>query len=258
MCKIKHSSEANSYSCWKDVKDALGSVHSLMLQSKDFVFVRKRFCYSAYPPPWILPREEKNVLVRVSKSYSVVSLLQAHQEQHFALCLLQPWSCREDLFLNCSVDVTRTMEEKTAMWMINSQPIPYLSGICCSSWMKISVWGSIELIPGYSKGWLTSSWDLSQLLFQKSWESGEIPLTGIWQTLSPFPIRVRKKILVTRGLSVSLQWLTVQPQRGTVKGLHRAGSSHWRGSARLHLRDGSLQRFHQLLGCGLAFYAALE
>lgn len=102
--------------------------------------------------PWILSKEEKNVLVLVSKSYSVVSLLQARQEQHFALYVLQPRSCREDLSLNCSVDVTRTMEERTAVGMINSQPIPYLSGICCSRW--ISIWGPMGLIPGYFKGWL--------------------------------------------------------------------------------------------------------
>jgi len=171
---------------WEVYTHSCSRARTLYLWGKDFAIL-------LIPPPWILPREEKNVLVRVSKSYSVVSLLQAHQEQHFALCLLQPWSCREDLFLNCSVDVTRTMEEKTAMWMINSQPIPYLSGICCSSWMKISVWGSIELIPGYSKGWLTSSWDLSQLLFQKSWESGEIPIDWNLANIVPIPHKGQKE-----------------------------------------------------------------
>lgn len=61
---------------------------------------------------------------------------------------------------------------------INSQPTLNFFGICYSHW----IWGPMEFIPVYSKRWLISLQDLS-IIFQLSWESGEVQLTGGWQEL---------------------------------------------------------------------------
>ncbi|KAK4830736.1 LOW QUALITY PROTEIN: hypothetical protein QYF61_013186 [Mycteria americana] len=62
-------------------------------------------------------------------------------------------------------------------------------------------------IPGYRKSWPMSSGDLSPLFVNSLGSLERSQPTRSWQMLSQFSRKVRRKILVITGMSVSLQWL---------------------------------------------------
>lgn len=84
---------------------------------------------------------------------------------------------------------------------MNSQTLLNLCRICCSTWMRINVWHLMGFRPGFSKNWLMSSQDFSQLFFSSLENLGSSQSTGSWQ-MSQFWRRSRK-ILVVTGLSDS-------------------------------------------------------
>lgn len=92
-------------------------------------------------------------------------------------------------------------------WSINSQPALNLSDTCCFSWMLVNLWYLIGILPGRSKSWLMSLWNLSPV-FSNSLRSLErSQLTGRWHTLFQCSRMVVRKTLVMTGLSVSFQYL---------------------------------------------------
>lgn len=122
--------------------------------------------------------------------------------------------------------------------MINFQPTPRLCGICYSIWMHISVWDPMRIIPGCSKNWTMSLWDLFQLCLNGFGNLERPQLTGIWQVFQ-FWKRAKKKTLVIMELSVSLftmeeimlelrnTWRTKQSLITDNMGLWRVGPVNW-------------------------------
>lgn len=103
-------------------------------------------------------------------------------------------------------------------------------------------WGLVGSILGYWQTRQMSLWDLTQFIFQRSWESGEVPLN--WKLANIAPDFREKKKVPGDLRPVSLISVPGKIMEKVVLGVIEKHSSHWLQPAQVHVLLKQLKFIH--------------